>query len=107
MPAAVQIQAPKRNLSDPASYSLEHWSVKIQKAGTSLVVYTYTHKGTVSTDLCSGNKLIAEAGKDIRTLNYLIEPPWKNKYLQSLFWGITFALVMTIIVLRSKSRYNK
>ncbi|MDQ8739506.1 hypothetical protein [Paenibacillus sp. LHD-38] len=42
--------------------------------GNKYLVYTENLKGIESTSLCSGNKLISEASKDIRELNHLIEP---------------------------------
>jgi hypothetical protein len=42
--------------------------------GNKYLVFTENLKGKESTSLCSGDKLITEASKDIRALNNLIEP---------------------------------
>lgn len=75
--------------------------------GNKYLVYTESLKGKESTGLCSGNKLIAEASKDIRDLNYLLEPERNNKYLLFIIIGFTCAIVISFVIMRDKLRFEK
>ncbi|RAV10113.1 hypothetical protein [Paenibacillus contaminans] len=77
------------------------------EVGKTYLVYTENLKGKESTGLCSGNKLISEASKDIQALDRLTEPSWKNNYLLILLFLFVFAAAFSIIIWRAKSRFKK
>lgn len=47
----------------------------------SYIVYTYQHDGIERTDLCSGNKLVADASKEVQVLQSLSDPEGSQRAL--------------------------
>lgn len=98
----------KGNLADGYVYSGFYGMCGTEfEKGNKYLVYTENLKGKESTSLCSGNKLIAEASKDIRDLNYLLEPERNNKYLLLILIGFTCAIVISFVIMRVKLRFEK
>ncbi|NIK70786.1 hypothetical protein [Paenibacillus sp. BK720] len=75
------------------------------EVGNKYLIYTFNSKGKETTSLCSGNKLITEASKEIQTLDRLSEPEWKYKYL--LIFAFVFVVVILIMVWKMKGRFKK
>ncbi|WP_018755539.1 hypothetical protein [Paenibacillus terrigena] len=72
--------------------------------GKKYLIFTYNHKGKELTSLCSGNKLITEASKDIEALNQLTNPEWGNKYF--LIFSFLIVAAILIIIWRVKLRFK-
>ncbi|MCD9024922.1 hypothetical protein [Cohnella silvisoli] len=75
--------------------------------GNKYLVFTENLKGKETTTLCSGNKLIAEASKDIRALNHLTEPESVNKYLLIILAVFVCAITISMVIFRAKLRFKK
>ncbi|WP_127583379.1 hypothetical protein [Paenibacillus koleovorans] len=94
----------KGNLTDGYVYSGFYGMCGTEfEVGKNYLVYTENLKGKESTSLCSGNKLITEASKDIHALNQLTEPAWKNKSLLIITFVFSIAI---LIIWRVKLRFK-
>jgi hypothetical protein len=98
----------KGNLADGYVYSgfFGMCGTEFEK-GKKYLVFTENFKGKESSGLCSGNKLITEASKDIRSLNHLIEPEWNNKYLLLILFAFACAIAISFVILKAKLRFKK
>ncbi|WP_169083980.1 hypothetical protein [Paenibacillus sp. PL91] len=93
----------KGNLTDGYVYSGFNGMCGTEfEVGNTYLVYTNNVEGKELTSLCSGNKLITEASKDIQALDRLSEPEWKNKYILILLFAFAFAVAISIIIWRAK-----
>ncbi|WP_054028771.1 hypothetical protein [Bacillus sp. FJAT-28004] len=98
----------KGNLTDGYVYSGFNGMCGTEfEVGNTYLVYTNNVKGKEMASLCSGNKLINEASKDIQALDRLYEPEWKDKYILILLFAFAFAVVISIILWRAKLRFKK
>lgn len=96
----------KGTLADGYVYSGFNGMCGIEfEVGNKYLIYTFNFKGKETTSLCSGNKLITEASKDIQTLDRLTEPEFKDKYL--LIIAFVFVIVILIIIWKIKGRFKK
>lgn len=72
--------------------------------GNKYLIYTENVKGQETTSICSGNKLIADedATKEMKALDGMTEPQWKNNYVLYIVLG--FALILSIVFFRTRLR---
>ncbi len=71
--------------------------------GNDYLVYTSTSKGVESTSICSGNKLIADAGEDIQALDRLFDPSSKMRYTPFLLFTFVVAgAVLWMVIYKRK-----
>jgi hypothetical protein len=98
----------KGNLADGYVYSgfFGMCGTEFEK-GNKYLVYTENLKGKESTSLCSGNKLITEASKDIQALDHLTEPERNNKYLLIILIAFVCAITISLVIFRGKLRFKK
>ncbi|BBI34023.1 hypothetical protein [Cohnella abietis] len=74
--------------------------------GNKYLVFTEKFKGKETTSLCSGNKLITDAGKDIKALNHVIQPEW-SKHLLLICFASACVLAISLVIWRAKFRLKK
>lgn len=95
----------KGNLADGYIYSGFNGMCGTEfEVGKKYLVYTFNSKGKETTSLCSGNKLITDARKDIQALDRLTEPEWKYKYF--LIISFVFAITILVTIWKVKLRFK-